>query len=231
MKNREQLQCWIHHSMAVTGGYLGIYAILCRGDFLGNAQTANLIYLVRSLMGHNLVDAGLRVIAALLYMSGIALTVYVSKKLHGNLHILSLCVNAAAIVLLGLFPEDMNVVVGLFPIFFAMAVQWNSFPGAYGYVSSTIFSTNNLRQVAMALSEYTITRDQKQLHKAKFFAGTLLCFHIGVAVSIVTHHFFGIHSVWLCYIPLALSGVLIGRECRTASAAAYVPRKEAALTK
>lgn len=231
MKDREQLQCWIHHSAAVAGGYLGIYAILCRGDFLGNAQTANLIYLVHSLMGHNLTDAVLRLIAALLYMSGIALTVFVSKKYHGNLHILSLCVNAAAIVLLGLFPEEMNAVVGLFPIFFAMAVQWNSFPGAYGYVSSTIFSTNNLRQVAIALSEYAITHDRKQLHKAKFFAGTLLCFHIGVAISIIAHHFFGIHSVWLCYIPLALTGTLVCCECRTDSAAAFLPQKGAALSK
>ena len=125
----------------------------------------------------------------------------------------------------------MNVVVGLFPIFFAMAVQWNSYPGAYGYVSSTIFSTNNLRQVAIALSEYAITHDPKQLHKAKFFGGTLLCFHLGVAVSIVTHHFFGIHSVWLCYVPLALTGALVFCECRTDCEAAYLPRKEAVLSK
>lgn len=233
MKNREQLQCWIHHAAAVTGGYLGIYAILCRGDFLGNAQTANLIYLVHSLLGRDLVDVGLRVIAVLLYMAGIALTVYVSKKWHGNLHILSLCVTIVAIFILGLFPEEMNVVVGLFPIFFAMAVQWNSFPGAYGYVSSSIFSTNNVRQVAIALTEYTITHDKKMLHKAKFFAGTLLCFHLGVAFSIVMHHFFGVHSVWFCYIPLLLSGSLIVYETCTDRTAARVTRtqKHAALSK
>lgn len=231
MKNREQLPCWIHHSAAIVGGYLGIYAILCRGDFLGNAQTANLIYLVHSLMGRNLTDAVLRLIAALLYMSGIALTVFVSKKYHGNLHILSVAVNAAAIFILGLFPEDMNVVVGLFPIFFAMAVQWNSYPGAYGYVSSTIFSTNNLRQVAISLSEYAITRDRKQLHKAKFFGGSLLCFHLGVVISVITHHFFGIHSVWLCYLPLALTGALVCCECKTSRETAYLPHKGAAFSK
>jgi uncharacterized membrane protein YoaK (UPF0700 family) len=212
MKDNEQLQRRIHHSMALIGGYLGIYAILCRGDFLGNAQTSNLIYLVHSLCGRNWLDVGLRLIAVFLYMAGIALTVLVSKRWHGNLHIVSLCVTSIAVCILGLLPADVNNVVGLFPIFFAMAVQWNSFPGACGYVSSSIFSTNNVRQVATALTEYAITHDKKQLHKAKFFAETLLCFHLGVVVSIATHHFFGVRSVWFCYALLLLSGSLVAYE-------------------
>ena len=30
MKNREDLGCWLLHSMALVGGYLGVYALLCR---------------------------------------------------------------------------------------------------------------------------------------------------------------------------------------------------------
>ncbi|MDD6610997.1 MAG: YoaK family protein [Clostridiales bacterium] len=214
MKNREDLACWIHHSMAIVGGYLGVYALLCREDFFGNALTANLIYIVTSLLGTDLMDVLIRVIGVVIYAAGIACTTILSKKYHKNLHPIALGVDCIAVLILGFLPEDMNPVIGLYPIFFAMAFQWNSFPGAYGFASSSIFSTNNTRQVVNALSEYFITHEKKHLKKAWFFAGTLICFHIGVAFSWMTHHFMGIRSIWLCVIPLLFSTVLISMECR-----------------
>ncbi|MCD8356886.1 MAG: DUF1275 domain-containing protein [Clostridia bacterium] len=214
MKNREDLACWIHHSMAITGGYLGVYALLCRDDFFGNALTANLIYIVTSLLGTNFLDVLIRIVAVCIYVAGIVSANILSKKYHKNLHPISLVINFIAVLILGFLPEEMDPVLGLYPIFFAMAFQWNSFPGAYGFASSSIFSTNNTRQVANALSEYYITHEKKQLKKAWFFGGTLICFHIGVAFSWITHHFIGIRSVWLCVVPLLISTVLIIMECR-----------------
>ena len=46
------------------------------------------------------------------------------------------------------------------------------------------------------------------------FAGTLICFHIGVAFSWITHQFMGIRSVWLCAVPLLFSAVLVAMELR-----------------
>lgn len=214
MKNREDLACWIHHSMAITGGYLGVYALLCRNDFFGNALTSNLIYIVTSILGTDFLDVLIRVIAVFLYAAGIASTNILSKKYHKNLHPISLVIDFIAVLILGCLPEDMNAIIGLYPIFFAMAFQWNAFPGAYGFSASPIFSTNNTRQVVNALSEYYITHEKKLLKKAWFFGGTLVCFHIGVAFSWITHHFIGIRSVWLCVVPLLISAVLIGMECR-----------------
>lgn len=212
MKDREQLSCWIHHSMAVTGGYLGVYALLCRNDFFGNALTSNLIYIVTGILGRDPLDVFIRIGGVMLYVLGIAATVFLSKKYHRNLRPISLFINYIVVILLGFLPADMDPVLGLYPIFFAMAFQWNSFPGAYGFTSSTIFSTNNTRQVANALSEYCITHEKRQLQRAAFFGGTLICFHIGVAFSWITHHFIGIRSVWLCVVPLLVSTVLIAYE-------------------
>lgn len=214
MKNREDLACWMHHSMALVGGYLGVYALLCREDFFGNALTANMIYIITSLLGTNLTDVLIRIVAVLIYMAGIASANLLSKKYHKNLHPISLIIDCITVIILGFLPEDMNPVIGLYPIFFAMAFQWNSFPGAYGFASSSIFSTNNTRQVVNALSEYFITHEKKQLKKAWFFAGTLMCFHIGVAFSWITHRFMGIRSVWLCAIPLMFSAILVVMEMR-----------------
>ncbi len=218
MQNHERLTGWIHHSMAVTGGFLGIYALLCRADFFGNAQTSNLMYLVTSLLGRDIPDALIRIGGVLLYLSGIALTIFWSKKWHRSLAHLSLSVDIVAVLLLGFLPAEMDPILGLYPIFFAMAVQWNSFPGAYGYVSSSIFSTNNIRQIANALSEYCITHDRRQLSKAAFFASTVLFFHLGVVFGWCVHHFSGIQSVWFCLLPLSVSAILIVRETQLSHA-------------
>ena len=39
----------IHYTLSFIGGYLGLYAIVSRADLFGNAQTANLIGVVRDL--------------------------------------------------------------------------------------------------------------------------------------------------------------------------------------
>lgn len=220
MKDREQLSCWIHHSMAVTGGYLGVYALLCRSDFFGNAMTSNLIYIVTGILGRSPLDVLIRIGGVIFYVLGISSTVFLSKKYHRNLHPISLIINYITVIILGFLPTEMNPILGLYPIFFAMAFQWNAFPGAYGFAGSTIFSTNNTRQVANALSEYCITHEKRQLQRAAFFGGTLACFHIGVAFSWITHSFLGIRSVWLCAVPLLISTVLIVYECRLDKAAA-----------
>lgn len=211
---QEDLTCWIHHSMAITGGYLGVYALLCRDDFFGNALTSNLIYIVTSLLGQDLLDVVIRIGGVLLYAAGVAATVILTKKYHKKLSMYSLIINYIAVLILGFLPADMDPILGLYPIFFAMAFQWNAFPGAYGYNASSIFSTNNFRQVANALTEYSITHEQKQLKKAWFYGGTLICFHIGVVFSWVAHAYIGIRSVWFCAVPLLLSTALIVLEAR-----------------
>ena len=50
----------IHYTLSFIGGYLGIYAIVSRADLFGNAQTANLLGVVRDLIGRNFSDMLLR---------------------------------------------------------------------------------------------------------------------------------------------------------------------------
>ena len=57
----------IHYTLSFIGGYLGLYAIVSRADLFGNAQTANLLGVVRDLIGRNFSDMLLRVGALLIY--------------------------------------------------------------------------------------------------------------------------------------------------------------------
>lgn len=188
---------FMHHNMAVIGGFLGGYAILVRADFLGNAQTSNLIYLVLAVVGADVYQFLLRLGAVMLYIGATISYVFLKNKTAWNIQRISIGIDFLAMIALGFFPKDMNPILALYPVFFAMSFQWNAFPGEYGFASSTIFSTNNLRQVSLSFAEFLCDRDSAHLKKTKFFAGTLLCFHIGAVLSYYCVRYFSVQSVWL----------------------------------
>lgn len=121
--------------------------------------------------------------ALVLYMLGTMLTVLLPHWWGWDMHYVSPVITAAAAVTVAFLPETLNVVVALYPIFFAMSIQWSSFGGARGFYSSTIFSTNNTKQTSLALANYLCDHDRAHLRKLEVFALTLLCFHIGAAAA------------------------------------------------
>jgi uncharacterized membrane protein YoaK (UPF0700 family) len=173
---KNQLKSHLHHIMAVVGGFMAGYAILNRSDFLGNAQTTNWIYLVFALLGRNFFEAMLRVVVVFLYVAGCMAYVFIKNKTHWNIQRVSVLIDAVAVLILGFIPSTASPVISLYPIFFAMAFQWNAFSGSYGYVSSTIFSTNNTRQMALAFAEYLCNHDKNYLHKLGFLQRALSAF-------------------------------------------------------
>ena len=202
MKKGLNLEYILHYNMALVGGFFAGFAILCRTGFLGNAQTANLIYLVYAILGRNFYEVFLRIIALALYFSAAMLFVFIREKSTWNLKKCSIWIDCAAIILLGLIPLSVNPIIGLFPVFFAMSFQWNAFPGVADYISSTVFSTNNTRQIALSVAEYLCSRDKMKLHKARFFLGSLASFHIGVVISYFVTKYIGLHGIWLAEIFL-----------------------------
>lgn len=212
MGKEEDFRKILHCSMAVIGGFLGAYAILNRHDVFGNAQTSNMIWLILCILGKDFKAVLIRIGALLLYMAGIVLTTLWPKYFKIHVHYLALIVDGIAMIILGLLPKEMDLILALYPIFFAMALQWCAFPGVYGYNCSTIFSTNNLRQFTSALTEYFCSHDKKSAHKAKFYGSVLLSYHFGVAVSFVVYHFLEISGSFVGLGFVAISAVLVVRE-------------------
>jgi uncharacterized membrane protein YoaK (UPF0700 family) len=97
------------------------------------------------------------------------------------------------------------------PLFFMMATQWTIFHGNGKYNSSTIFSTNNLKQLTLSLGEYMIGHDKAQLDKAKFFANSILWFHIGVATSFFAFRKFDV-SASTCALPFTVAAFVLTYE-------------------
>ena len=210
----------IHFLMAVCGGYLGSYAVFNRMSVFGNAQTANLIELIRSALGHNFHDALLRLGAFLVFVSAIVLSVLLERKLRRHLKYLALAVEMAIVTVISFFPEEMNPILAVYPIFFSAALQWCVFPGADGFASANVFSTNNIKQTFSSLTEYILDRKsnpehaREKLKKAAFFGGTLLSVHFGVISGFLGSRWLGIKASLLCLIPLGFVWELLRKEDR-----------------
>lgn len=202
MEGKGRLARYIHYTMAVVGGFLAAYAILNRNGILANAQTMNLLTLLLSLLGRNLHDVLIHTGALFFYIFGTVLTVILLKKTTADILLVSIMIDCGAVLLLGFLPQSMNDVVALYPIFFAMSVQWNAFKGVDGYISSSIFSTNNVKQLSISFTEFLIDHDKKHLDRAGFFGSVLLSFHAGAILSYMSYKALGIHGAWICLIPL-----------------------------
>jgi uncharacterized membrane protein YoaK (UPF0700 family) len=201
-------ELYLHSLMCVVGGFFGGYAVLSRSAMFASAQTLNMIEIVLNLLGRDYHEFFLRVICFVLYAAGVFLGLMVMKKTSFSEQRYSILVDVIGAVVLCLIPTDTDIVVGVMPIFFMMATQWTIFHGNGKYNSSTIFSTNNLKQLTLSLGEYLLDKDAEHLDKAKFFANSILWFHIGVAVSFFACRAFDVMAS-LCVLPVAVAALLL----------------------
>ena len=214
MEWNNRSEVWTHFVMAVCGGFFGGYAIFGRMAVFGSAQTANLIEMVGDILGRDLTDASLRLGALLLYAAAMVIFAVLRKKTPLNLKYLAIAVDAAAAAAVAVMPGQMDPVLALYPVFFAMSFQWCVFKGAEGYACSTIFSTNNLKQMVLSFTEYFLAGEDEQeeraknLKKGRFFGETILFFHASVAAAYLSLRVMGLSAVWLAVFPLFIGLVM-----------------------
>ena len=215
--DKEQLESVIHYNMAFIGGFFGAYALLNFHELFASAQTSNMIHIAIVLVGHNFTEFMFRLFMMIVYMGGLVFTVLIPKYTKLNLQLLSALINGVTIIILYVMPQSTNNYISLLPICFATAIQWNSFKGAYGYISSSIFSTNNLRQFTTATTEFLCDKDKTHLFKIKFYGFTLLFFHLGVALSYIVYLWLGIKGIAVCMVPVISSILLINWKSKVLS--------------
>ncbi len=208
-------QIELHHAVSAIGGFCGGYTIFNHCDIFANAQTGNLIKLVCNACSGQLESVGYMILMFFIYAGGNVFYAVTRKYSKLSMKIVSFIVTAVCIFLTGVLSSAENNYIAVFPIFFMAPVQWNAFKTAGGNSSATTFSSNNVRQAVMLLTKYFLDKDKKALKSSRFYWATLLCFHLGVAFSCLLSLEFGVHSIWFCYILLALTVFLY---CRYQSA-------------
>ena len=204
MKEILQWQKTAHYSASAIGGFLGGYTIFNHADIFGNAQTGNLIHLTLDTVQGKFALVLFMLLGFLVYCGGNVFYVLVRRKTRVSMKIVSLICTSVAVLIVGAMPFVRNDYIACYPIIFAAPIQWNAFKIAGGNSSSTIFSSNNVRQAAMLTTNYVLSRDKSILRKARFYWLTLLSFHIGVAFSCFMSMLCGVHAIWFCYLPIAL---------------------------
>ncbi|HAU86746.1 MAG TPA: hypothetical protein DCW90_15015 [Lachnospiraceae bacterium] len=165
-----------------------------------------------NIIGRDAWQVMIRIGAMLLYMLATMCTVLIPKYTKWNLRVISVLVDMIAVGILALLPEEMDNIVALYPVFFAMAFQWNTFANLCEYVSSTIFSTNNVRQMTISFTKYICDRKEEDAKRGRFFAGVLLFYHIGVAISYFAWKTMKMRGVLIGIIPMISALGLISYE-------------------
>ncbi len=191
----------LFYAMAAFGGFLGGYTVT-RCGVLASAETVNLIVLTQAVFGGDFPQMLVRAGAALVFAFAIAFSTALQLNPRVNLKFIAVLADFIGIFIVGFLPENAGF-FALYPVFFITGFQWNAFPGACGYASSCVFSTNNYRQLIIGLTLYFKTRDREALRRARFFAGSLLFFHIGVAAAFFGMRWLGFYSILLC-LPLII---------------------------
>lgn len=193
---------WYRHlSFAAVGGFFAAYAILLRMGIMANAQTLNLLELLLSSMRCHWPEVLMHLGALAMYVLGTMSTVILPHLFGWNMRRVCPIIDALCAVLLAFLPAEMPVIPSLYPIFFAMSVQWSSFTGAQDHISSTIFSTNNTKQASLSLARHLCTREQGQIRRMWFYVSTILCFHAGATVAYFSVLLLEVKGS-LCVLPL-----------------------------
>ena len=193
---------WYRHlSFSAVGGFFAAYAILLRMGIMANAQTLNLLELLLSSLRCHWSEVLMHLGALAMYVLGTMSTVILPHLFGWDMRRVCPIIDALCAVLLAFLPAEMPVIPSLYPIFFAMSVQWSSFTGAQDHISSTIFSTNNTKQASLSLARHLCTREQGQIRRMWFYVSTILCFHAGATVAYFSVLLLEVKGS-LCVLPL-----------------------------
>ena len=207
----ERTEARAHYCAAAVGGFLGLYPIVSAAHILGSAQTSNLIEVVLAMIAGDGKTVALHSAGALLYCSAIFFAT-ILQKTKINMKIAALILDFASSIVMFLLPKNLNPAIYLHPTFFALAFHWCAFKGGYGFTSSVIFSTNNLRMLVSSLAEIAVNKNKSFELKALFFGATLFSYHAGIAFSFILWRFFGNAGFLFSAIPILFCAFFVRLE-------------------
>lgn len=195
----------LHYTMSFVGGIFAIYSLLEHANVFGSAETSNMILLVNDLLNWDIFHIIIRVGSLFIYACGIITTLWMTKYYPAMQKRLCMIVDCIAALILGLLPENIHPVIALYPVAFAMSIQWCTFRGVQKNPSATTFSTGNFRQLVTLTFDYITEKKQENLSHIRFYVTTMMSFHAGIAVIYIVWSYFPHKSIWLVYIPLTFA--------------------------
>lgn len=192
----------LHYTMSFIGGIFAIYALLEHSNVFGSAETSNMILLVNDLLQWDLFHISIRLGSLFVYALGITLTLWMAKYHSDMQKRVCIIIDCFAALILGFLPENIHPVIALYPVAFAMSIQWCTFRGVRENTSATTFSTGNFRQLVTLIFHYITEKNLEDLSRIKFYVFTMLSFHTGIAFIYIIQPYISKQCIWLVFIPL-----------------------------
>ena len=203
--------------LSFSGGLQDAYTYNIRDGVFANAQTGNVVLMSQNFMlgdWHN----GLHYMLPLLsFATGIFLAERVEhrfksiRKLHWRQIILLFEIFILALV--GFLPKEINMLANIL-VSFACAMQVQTFRTVHGYGYASTMCIGNLRSGTVSLSNYLRTGDRASLNKALHFFGIILVFALGAGLGGVLSRAYGIRTIWISSVLLAIVIVMMVKENR-----------------
>lgn len=207
--------------LAFIGGFLEAYTYLLKGSIFANAQTGNFALMAINFAYYRSpLKAAYYLIPICAYIVGIFLTTSLPSKLNGrrgrlSWYMMFIIIQFIALLCVGFIPPSVPYSVTTVTVAFLCAMQYNTFKSCRGLAMSTVFCTNNLRQLAMSVVDRTNGGRKGLVRRGIVYLLNIVCFVTGAAVSSVLinmlneHRLGSEHSIWLCCLILIPTGIYL----------------------
>ena len=214
-------------SLSVCAGIAGALGLVLGEHVFANAQTGNLLGLAFDVKAGNWPGALARLGAVALYLAGIVMTVRMPQRVfHGKLRRWQCCcllIETALFALQAFLPwgtlAAVSPALALWPVFFASALQYNTFNIRYGVGVSTLFSTNNLRQLALHGLAWRDSGSRRELRIMGLYGTAVAGFWLGALAGLFLCDRLGARAMLFCAaITLANWAALVLTAGKTAPA-------------
>lgn len=186
--------------LMMSGGLLGAFTYLIRGNVFCNAQTGNIVLMGMALGKGEFMHAAYFLIPITAYGLGAVVSeiLPVSVKKAGLLRWDTLLIGFEILVtlLLGFLPENAPYQISQVAINFICSMQYNTFRQAEGVPMATTFCTNHVRQFGIHFAKFIQKKDISYIKRSFQHGKMLLMFIIGAVTGTILCRYFSGRAIW-----------------------------------
>lgn len=197
--------------LTLAGGFQDSYSYVVREKVFANAQTGNIILLVKSIMEKNFSEALRYIIPISFFMTGVYLSVHM-ERIKGlrkkRWEELVIFLEFIIIWVVGFISFKYNI-IGNSLLSLACGLQINTFKKVKGLSYANTMCVGNVRSGTDMLCRYHITKDKKFLNTSLHYYGIILIFAIGAGFGVYFGELFGIKAIWISNIFLTIAYLLL----------------------
>ncbi len=196
-------------SLSFVGGFIDAYTFVQRGGVLAAGQTGNLIFLSVSIAQRDILGIFTKLVTILSFMLGVALVQVFRVKVKPHSHYwrsLSLIAELIACIIIALLPKSIPNYWITPPLALVMAMQNTSFTHIIGRGYNNVFSTGNLQKGIIAVTNFLMLHDRKQLTTGTVYFELVLSFGFGAVFSALFQNVFHTYTIIIAALLIIIIG-------------------------